>query len=186
MFVGRSKLQYLSIGYKYATMQLFVYGTLCDPEVRDLVMGRRNGQVYPATLRGYIAVQIIGAKYPVLQKKSSGRVDGLLLSGLDFVTLTRISHYESVEYRVVHLQPIVFCHGPVEALLFLARRTVASSQRPWRLKEWQYRHKIRELPQIDSWMARWRPGNPIDSRGLHFACRQIDLPREFYLKQVYN
>ena len=165
-------------------MRLFVYGTLCDAEVRDLVMGGRHGEALPATLHGYVAVQIIGVKYPALRRQPAGIVAGLLLSGFDFATLTRISHYESVEYRVVHRQPVVFGHGPLDALLFLARRNVALSQRRWTLREWQYRHKRRELPRIDSWMARWRPDNPLDSRGLRFACRQIKRAGEFGLRQV--
>jgi hypothetical protein len=165
-------------------MRLFVYGTLCDAEVRGLVMGGQCGDALPATLRGYVAVRVIGAKYPALRRQPAGCVAGFILSGFDFATLTRISHYESIEYRVVHRQPVVFGHGPLDALLFLARRNVALSQRLWTLKEWQYRHKRRELPRIESWMARWRPDNPIDAQGLRFACRQIERAGEFDLRQV--
>ena len=165
-------------------MRLFVYGTLCDADVRDLVFGGRSSEALPAALRGYVAVQVIGAKYPALRRQPTGSVYGLVLSGLDYATLTRISHYEGDEYRVVQRQPVVFGHGPVDALLFLVRRNMALSRRRWTLREWRYRHKLRELSRIDSWMARWRPDNPLDARGLHFACRQIERVGEFGLRQV--
>ena len=165
-------------------MRLFVYGTLCDADVRELVFGGRSSEALPAALRGYVAVKVISAKYPALRVQPIGCVRGLVLSGVDFATLTRISHYESDEYRVVQRQPVVLDLGPIDALLFLARRNVALSQRRWTLREWQYRHKRRELSRIDSWMAGWRHDNPLDARGLHFACRQIERAGELDFRQV--
>ena len=155
-------------------MRLFVYGTLCDADVRTLVLGGLDGVVTPASLRGYTTVRVIGAKYPALRLRAAGCALGLILSGIDFYTLTRISHYESGEYHIVHRQPIVPGHGPVDVSLFLSRRGVALSQRRWTLQEWQRRHKIAALSRIGSWMAQWRPGNPTDARGMHFACRRVE------------
>ena len=154
-------------------IRLFVYGTLCDPDVRSVVLGGWKGCIVPAFLRGQIAVKIVGQNYPALYPQAVGCVAGLILSGIDVRTLTRVSHYESDEYQVLRREPIVIGHGPVSALVYFTRRDVGLSRRRWKLEEWQRRHKQKSLARIDHWMRLWHAGNPLNVQGLTFVCRQL-------------
>ena len=155
-------------------MRLFVYGTLCDADVRSIVLGAWQGLAVPAVLRGCDAVQVKGTGYSALRPRAVGCVRGFILTAIDLPSLTRVGHYVSDEYFVSRRQPFVDGHGPIGALIFLARRDIALSKRSWQLEEWQRRHKRAALSRIDAWMARYDAGISHEYRGLPFAWRQVE------------
>lgn len=136
-------------------MNLFFFGTLMDPEVRALVMGRdvHPEQVEPAIAQGFRRVFIAGRHYPMLLAHASGWVEGTLVTGVDAVSLHRLQVYEGWEYT---LQPIqVQASGrKVMAHVFMSRPKVAPDRRPWRLDQWQRRHKRTFLPKARLHMER--------------------------------
>jgi gamma-glutamylcyclotransferase (GGCT)/AIG2-like uncharacterized protein YtfP len=71
-------------------VRLFVYGTLCEPDRQQQVVGRK----FPsraARLRGYERRE---AAYPYVVESAGGVVDGLLLEDVDAGALARLDAYE--------------------------------------------------------------------------------------------
>ena len=71
---------------------LFVYGTLTDPEV----LRRAAGRIFaaePAVLDGFRRIEEPGC-YPFIEPSPGDRVTGLLLRGIDATALGRLDDYE--------------------------------------------------------------------------------------------
>lgn len=85
-------------------MQYFFYGTLCDSDIRQLVLGYRPGprQIRPARLAGFRRKQASARSYPVLIRSPGGRVDGLLFHARP-ADIARLAEYEGPEYRACRL-----------------------------------------------------------------------------------
>ena len=99
----------------------FFYGTLCDSDIRQLVLGYRPGprQIRPARLAGFRRKQARARSYPVLIRSPGGRVEGLLFDARP-ADAARLAAYEGPEYRACQL-PV---HAPV-------RGASAASRRAW-------------------------------------------------------
>jgi len=84
-----------------AMEELFVYGTLREPEVQKDVIGRIIEGV-PDSLEGYIKdkIQIEGETYPILvyDPHSEEPIDGLVLS-ITSEELEKIDEYETKAYQ---------------------------------------------------------------------------------------
>ena len=73
-------------------LALFVYGTLMDEERLEQLTGRR----FPrrrATLEGYVRV-VAAHGYPTVVPQAGGRVDGILVEGVDAASLAALDDYE--------------------------------------------------------------------------------------------
>ena len=78
-------------------MNLFVYGTLMDPEIMALVAGEAgNGQT--ARLSGYVRRRVSGECYPAIVPQAGAVVDGLLYAGLSPKILERLDRFEGENY----------------------------------------------------------------------------------------
>lgn len=137
-------------------MNLFFFGTLMDPEVRAIVMGRdvHPEQVEAAVAQGFRRVFVAGRHYPMLLKHNSGWVDGTLVKGLDAERIHRLQVYEGWEYTLQPIQVRTASGGMVMAHVFLCPPHIAPDRRSWRLEEWQRRHKRSFLPKARMHMVR--------------------------------
>ncbi len=137
-------------------MRLFFFGTLMDPEVRAIVMGRQlpADAVEPAVVQGFRRVFVAGRHYPMLLAHASGWVDGTLVSGLDAETVHRLQVYEGWEYTLTPLRVRTASGQTVLAQVFMCPPHVAADRRPWKLTEWQRRHKRGFLPRAELLMRR--------------------------------
>ena len=71
---------------------LFVYGTLMDEERLEQLTGRR----FPrrrARLEGFARI-LAGHGYPTIVPQAGGRVEGVLLEGVDAASLAALDAYE--------------------------------------------------------------------------------------------
>lgn len=73
-------------------MDLFVYGTLMEPEVVRQLTGH-NFHAEPARLPGFRRIHKPGT-YSYIIASDADSVDGLLLQGLDDDALRALDHYE--------------------------------------------------------------------------------------------
>ena len=74
-------------------IDLFVYGTLIDPQCVKAVTGRQFARV-EATLEGF--EQIVPASgYPYILPKPGASLPGFLLRNVDAVSLNRLDRYEA-------------------------------------------------------------------------------------------
>ena len=78
-------------------MNLFVYGTLMDKEIFQIVTGERPSS-NQAVLHGYIRKQVIGEVYPAIAEKSGHEVAGLLYYNLSNTALNKLDRFEGDQY----------------------------------------------------------------------------------------
>ena len=124
-------------------MRLFFFGTLLDADVRRVVFGRTDSLATgePATLRGFCRVHVRGRSYPMLMRRPAGQVAGLLIRSVDRQALRRIIDYEGPEYHLTPVTVMPRSGTPTTAATFLCRPGIMACRRPWRLADWQKRHK---------------------------------------------
>jgi hypothetical protein len=124
-------------------MLMFFYGTLTDPDVLDLVMGRRLGRdaFEAATAPGFRRVFIAGRDYPTLLPHPQGWVDGILVRGLSAADIHRLEVFEGAEYTLQPVQVRNASGHTVRAHVFLCAPGIPVERRGWRLDQWQRRHK---------------------------------------------
>ncbi len=84
---------------------LFVYGTLLDPELLRRILGRdiRRLRMRPASAGGVRKMRVKGRAYPTLRPDAGATVDGRLVEGLTAGDMARLGRYEGPEYRLVDL-----------------------------------------------------------------------------------
>jgi hypothetical protein len=138
-------------------MRFFFFGTLMDPEVRRVVIGRdlAPGQIEAAVLEQFRRVYVANRNYPMLLPHSSGWVDGLLAHNVDPEAARRLMAFEGREY---HLVPVTVAdlHGHLaKAAAFLPDRTVKANRRAWYLEIWQRRYKRLFLRRAAELMDRY-------------------------------
>lgn len=79
---------------------MFVYGTLLNDEVLEIILGRRPVK-RSASLQGYKRVKVSGQRYPAILPDENSKVDGAILTGLSDSDLKHLDEYEGREYEKV-------------------------------------------------------------------------------------
>lgn len=119
-------------------MRYFFYGTLLDDAVRGQVLRRQvpRQQMRRAVLSGFRRVYRRDAAYPVLVADPAGRVEGLLVIGLNARDGARLAAYEGPEYALVR-RPVKTGDGAVvDARLFLPRCDGLGTAEDWCYEDW--------------------------------------------------
>ncbi|MEM7224024.1 MAG: gamma-glutamylcyclotransferase family protein [Pseudomonadota bacterium] len=135
-------------------MQLFFYGTLLDADLRRAILGAAAEQrlvLRPALLPGYRCFRSSHGDYPVLLRRSGGRVKGALATGVDRIGLLRIGHFEGEDYAPA--QSLVIGADGRRSMAWIYRASVPEpvERQTWNLRAWQLRSKTRLLPQVKRW-----------------------------------
>lgn len=138
-------------------MRFFFFGTLMDPDMRRLVVGRElpEEQIEPAVVEHFRRVHVAGRTYPMLLPHASGRVDGLVAHHLDPQAARRLMAYEGPEYHLVPITVADLRGHPLKAAAFLPDRGVQPDHRPWHLQTWQHRYKRLFLRRAAELMDRY-------------------------------
>ena len=124
-------------------MRFFFYGTLIDPDVMALVIGRRlpPSAFVAAILPGHSRRRAKGATYPVVVRDPADRVHGVVVGGLTSRDVARLAAYEGPGYRIARLKVRV---GGELATVSVFEPVVARlqpSNSPWDYALWKGRHK---------------------------------------------
>ncbi|WP_298728246.1 gamma-glutamylcyclotransferase family protein [uncultured Ferrovibrio sp.] len=140
-------------------MQYFFYGTLCDPDIRQFVLGYRPSprQLRAAVLTGFRRKQVCGRSYPILVPSPGSKVDGLLFAPARAEDALRLAAYEGPEYltRALPVRP-VGAAGSCRAFVFLPARdatgepALTPSHGDWRFETWLRRHKTSFLSSLQN------------------------------------
>jgi hypothetical protein len=135
-------------------MRFFFYGSLLDPAIRRVVMGRcsETCRVVPATLSGWRRCRRREAIYPVLMPSPGAVVEGCLIEGVDAVAAARLTAFEGSAYRVAVLQVRLASGGVAAAFVFLPNRRLASPS-SWSPAEWSRGRQRRALRLANAEMA---------------------------------
>lgn len=82
--------------------QLFVYGTLCIPDIMRRVCGVLPACI-PATLMDYACYELVGLAYPGIVPHKGARVGGKLYHGLSRAQFAYLDAYEGAQYRRIRV-----------------------------------------------------------------------------------
>lgn len=131
-------------------MRFFFYGTLLDPDVMAIVIGRRLPpcRFEAATLPGYVRRRAKGASYPIVLPDSRGEVEGAVVGGLSTEDVARLAAYEGPGYRSAQ-RKIRMKDGFVSVYVFepVEERFEPVDGR-WELVVWQRRDKRRFVDRL--------------------------------------
>ena len=124
-------------------MRFFFYGTLLDPDVTALVLGRRlpASRFVPALLPGWSRWRVQGGSYPISIPDLKGSVAGAVVSGLSARDVARLAAYEGAGYRISSLKVRL---GGALASVSVFEPIVSKlkpTARPWDLVLWQRQDK---------------------------------------------
>lgn len=127
-------------------LPLFVYGTLRDPDLLRLALGREVDAetILQATLGGYRAASMPGKVYPGLVLSHGMHTPGLILAGLNRFELQVLDAYEDDEYRRGPVA-VETSRGAVAAQAYWPALPLDPDAPDWTLEAWQGREKLRVL-----------------------------------------
>ena len=131
-------------------MRFFFYGSLLDPDVTALVIGRRlpPSAWVPASLSGYSRHKAKGVSYPVAIRDPKGTVQGAVVGGLSRKEVERLTTYEGPRYHTVPLK--VRVHGRITTVSVFEPKVKAFQpvEGTWSLTEWQRHDKRKFVDRI--------------------------------------
>ncbi|MEX2453227.1 MAG: gamma-glutamylcyclotransferase family protein [Rhodospirillaceae bacterium] len=135
-------------------MRFFFYGTLIDPDVRTLVLGREAAascRVEPANLPGWRAVRVQGKTYPAVVERRGATTGGMIADGLPEAAMARLIAYEGPEYVVRDLPVEIGADGGrTVASVFVAGPECRITTAFWRFADWERRDKRRFVAALRS------------------------------------
>ncbi|MGB1547299.1 MAG: gamma-glutamylcyclotransferase family protein [Alphaproteobacteria bacterium] len=141
-------------------MDVFFYGALLDPDIREIVFGDPHYQEAPAkaVLRGYRRVCVPGETYPYLLPFPKSAVEGIAFPNLNDVAMARLLHFEGNAYR---LAPVTVEREaeakPATLMAFFRAGSFPRVFRPWDFETWTRFQKRRALTAARAHMKRFRP-----------------------------
>ena len=124
-------------------MRFFIYGTLLDPDVTALVLGRRlpPAKFLPAILPGYSRWRVQGGSYPISVPDRKGQVPGAIVGGLSARDVARLAAYEGPGYRIATLKVKVGEATTSVSVFEPIVTRLKPTNKPWNLELWQRRDK---------------------------------------------
>ncbi len=132
---------------------LFFFGSLMDPDVLEIVIGRSINptQLMSGTLKGYRCEREIKESYPVLVPHPAGEANILIAHDLTQADIDRILFYETGEYDLI---PFTVHDGTsqLQALGFTTGEGINTSGDTWSLNIWQKADKANFLPMAERFM----------------------------------
>lgn len=133
----------------------FFFGSLMDPDVTELVLGRRVTAPAreAAVLAGFQRALFRGESYPVILPRPGGRVAGEVVRGITPEERARIAWFEEGEYDVTPVTVELAAGGREAALACLSRRDLPVQEGAWSLAQWQREEKAQFLELARLWMA---------------------------------
>lgn len=121
-----------------AAFDFFFYGTLCDSEVRAVVLGREI-EAAPATLADYEAVPVDRGRFPILLFQRGRAVAGVLCHGMRLIEAARLGFYEHEgrDYAARALSVRDGAGAARRAWVYLPTAALRRGPGRWDLGEWQ-------------------------------------------------
>src|SRR3546814_14350684 len=91
------------------TTRYCFFGTLMDPDVLRLVLGRpvTRGALAPARLHGYRRMRILRASFPVIVADPPAAVEGLVFTAAGDQDDARILFFEDYAYDLAPCRPVL-------------------------------------------------------------------------------
>ncbi len=126
-------------------MNLAFYGTLRDPDILALVLGKDLISAHPKVVRipGYRCERIAGEAYPLLRTDLGESTEFDLYHDVSVEVWRKLQEYEGEEYD----------HGTLDVggksyRVFLAKDSVMGSGEDWDLMQFQNRDKAKYIKEL--------------------------------------
>ena len=117
-------------------MDVFVYGTLRDPDLRRAVAGA-SGDVTPAMLRGHAVLPVADDVVPLIRAAPDQIATGLLWRGLTSDQMLRLSLFEGAYgYDLVTVTVALPDGSDAEAQMWLPPATLTAGPGEWSFDAW--------------------------------------------------
>ena len=115
----------------------FFYGTLCDADVRKVVIGRAV-EAAPAVLADHAAVPVTRGRFPMLVFQRGQSAAGVLCRGLSLIDAARLGFYEHEgrDYGV-RCVPVSLDGAMHQAWVYVPLATLRRGTGRWDFGEWQ-------------------------------------------------
>lgn len=125
---------------------IFFYGSLRDPDLVEIVLGRRlwPGSLVPARAPGFATMRMQGEAYPLLLPEKGGVAEGVLLTDAGPEDMRRLGFFEEAEYGLAPIT-VETDDGPVETHYFRATGKTPPDPRPWEFDHWQRHDRVTAL-----------------------------------------
>ena len=133
-------------------MRYFFYGSLIDPDVLALVLGRPRRRMTPAALEGWRRLRVAGECYPLIVPDPDARVAGVMAE-VSPAEARRLAWYEGEDYELGELAVTVGSGAFVTASVFLPKPDLAHAGESWDPLLWRREHKAALLEAAGRWMA---------------------------------
>ncbi|MEH6630529.1 MAG: gamma-glutamylcyclotransferase family protein [Halopseudomonas aestusnigri] len=133
---------------------LFFFGSLMDPDVLEIVLGRTidQAQLKPGMLEGYRCEREVKESYPVLVPYPAGKAEILIAYDLSQIDIQRILFYETGEYDLVSFT-VNDGTQRISAFGFATGEGIHTSGDTWHLNVWQKTGKGDFLPMAQRFMT---------------------------------
>jgi hypothetical protein len=151
-------------------MRYFFYGSLTDPDVLAVVLGRRPRRMAPATLAGWRRLRVAGECYPLISPAPGEQVEGAIVD-ISPAEARRLAWYEGDDYEPRELGVTLPSGEIVPALVFLPKPDLAHAGEPWDPARWRREHKAALLEAAGRWMA-FEARRPANSNAAWRAVRR--------------
>lgn len=133
-------------------MRYFFYGSLTDPDVLALVLGRPRARAVPAVLRGWRRWRVAGEAYPLIAPAPGERVEGVAVDVAPAET-RRLAWYEGDDYEPRELEVELAGGARAAAWVFVPKPNLAHAGELWDPAVWAREHKAELLAAARCWMA---------------------------------
>ncbi len=117
-------------------MNIFIFGTLMDKALLEIVLGRKV-ELVSATLKDYGVFKVMDADYPVMIKSVGLVANGIILNELTKMDILRTDFYEHIfDYFLKPVQ-VLSKEVLIDTQVYMPSKMIPRLEEPWNLKDWQ-------------------------------------------------
>jgi len=117
-------------------MNIFIFGTLMDKALLEIVLGRKV-ELVSATLKDYGVFRVMDADYPVMIKSVGLVANGIILNELTKMDILRTDFYEHIfDYFLKPVQ-VLSKEVLIDTQVYMPSKMIPRLEEPWSLKDWQ-------------------------------------------------
>jgi len=117
-------------------MNIFIFGTLMDKALLEIVLGRKV-ELVSATLKDYGVFKVMDADYPVMIKSVGLVANGIILNELTKMDILRTDFYEHIfDYFLKPVQ-VLSQEVLIDTQVYMPSKLIPRLEEPWSLKDWQ-------------------------------------------------
>ena len=114
---------------------VFLFGTLCWPDLLYRVGGQTCPEGQAAVLNGFQVSWAKGHGFPAIHQVTGSAAHGMVLRGCDAAVLNRLDHYESGFGYSLHPVEVQEPDGPLQAQVYLPPEGISAGE-VWNLADW--------------------------------------------------